>query len=326
MRRLLAVAAVLCLLGSCRAQMPAFYKTASRVTWVVENIDKVRPVWEKLGLTDIEEFPNVALTGTYEGKPVTIYVWQITGRIGNLTVDMIQPAEGQLNAYTHFLEKHGDGIFSIVHEVPTQAALEQEIARMRGKGVGVLQRVTMPKQGATLVYFDTEPEGKFNLGLVYRPGGMKAANGTAVIQHFGFSVRDLPPISAYWAKLGFPAMKIDHVPARADSTYKGQPLALAFDEGSQKYDQYSYAWMAAPPVPANIYADYLKAPHHREGMEHIAMTVNDLEKSIANYEALGFHVEQSGTWGEAGKAGSGSYVYMDTEKAGGLSVALVHSY
>ena len=243
---------------------------------------------------------------------------------------MIQPAEGQLNAYTHFLNKHGDGIFSIVHEVPSEAALKAEIARMKALGVGVLQQTKMPKQGATFTYFDTETEGKFSLGLVVRPGGMKAvdtgaAGRPAIVQHFGFVVRDMPPVSAYWEKLGFPAVKIDQIPARADTTYKGKQLLLPHYEGSQKYNQFTYYWVAAPAVPANIYGDYLKGPHGREGIQHIALAVPDLEKAIAEYEKLGYHVEQFSTWGTLGQPGSGAHAYMDTEKVGGLSAELYHA-
>ena len=75
-------------------ELPAYYKTVNRVVWVVENIDKARPAWEALGLSDIHEYPNIRMVGQFRGKPVTIYAWQITGHLGNLTVDMIQPAEG----------------------------------------------------------------------------------------------------------------------------------------------------------------------------------------------------------------------------------------
>ena len=113
---------MLLLASTCPAQLPDYYKTVNRVTWVVGNIDKVRPAWEALGLSDIQEYPNIQLVGQFRGKPVTIYAWQITGHLGNLTVDMIQPGEGQANAYTNFLSKHGDGILSIVHEVPSRQA------------------------------------------------------------------------------------------------------------------------------------------------------------------------------------------------------------
>src|SRR5690242_764617 len=84
----------------CPAQLPDCYKTVNRVTWVVGNIDRVRASWQKIGLADIREYPNIQLVGEYRGRPVTIYAWQITGRLGNLNIDMIQPAEGQENAYT----------------------------------------------------------------------------------------------------------------------------------------------------------------------------------------------------------------------------------
>jgi hypothetical protein len=315
---------VFSLAAVCSAQLPGYYKTVNRVIWVVENIDKVRAAWQALGLADIKEFPNIQLVGQFRGKPITIYAWQITGHLGNLTVDMIQPGEGQANVYTNFLAKHGDGIAAIMHEVPTQQALDQEILRMKGKGVGVLQQVNMGP--ATYTYFDTEPEGKFVLGLVYRPGGMPAtASGLPEISHFSPIVWDPAAVSAYWAKLGFPAFPMQHATPREDSRYKAKPLALAFEVGYQRHTQFRYEWISPPPSPANIYADFLNK-HHREGIQHIGMLVEDLPKSIAAYEKLGYHVHQSGAWGDVGKPSSGQYAYMDTDSAGGISVELVRSY
>ena len=92
-------AVLLSLVGSCSAELPSYYKTINRVTWLVQNIDRVRPAWAALGLSDIQEYPNIRLIGEDHGKPVTIYAWQITGHLGNLAIDMIQPAEGQLNGW-----------------------------------------------------------------------------------------------------------------------------------------------------------------------------------------------------------------------------------
>ena len=74
-----------------------------------------------------------------------------------------------------------------MHEVATRQALDEEIQRLRGKGVGVLQQVTVQRDRVpvTYTYFDTEPEGKFALGLLYAPGSARAAAGPAVITHFG---------------------------------------------------------------------------------------------------------------------------------------------
>ena len=314
------------LAGTCSAEAPDLYRTVNRVTWVVENIDKVRPAWAALGLSGIEEYPNIQLTGHFRGKPITIHAWQITGHLGNLTVDLIQPGEGQTNAYTDFLAKHGDGILSIVHEAPSRQALEQEVLRMKRKGVALLQQVTVAREQGpvTYAYFDTEREGKFALGLVYRPGRMRAASGPAVVTHFGAVVWDAAAVSAYWEKLGFPPFALERVTPRADSWYRDKPLSLAFDVGYQRHTQFPYEWISPPPSPANIYADFLNR-HHREGIQHIGMPVDDLARSVAVYEQLGYHVRQAGAWGEGGKAGSGKYAYMDTDSVGGISVELVQA-
>ena len=83
--------------------------------------------------------------------------------------------------------------------------------------------------------------------------------------------------------------------------------------------------MAAPAQPANIYADYM-GPRRREGIQHIALSVPDLDKAIADYGKLGYHVEQFSSWGTIGQPGSGVHAYMDTEKVGGLSAELYHAY
>ena len=156
--------------------MPACYKSVNSVTWLVQNVDLAKQGWIALGLSDIHEYPDVVLTGQDHGKPVKMWAWEITGHLGNLTVEMIQPAEGQLNAWNDFLGKHGDGIFSIVHEVKSQAEMAKEIKRMHALGVGVLQQLSFERDGkrVTYTYFDTEPQGKFVLGLVYWPGGAPA--------------------------------------------------------------------------------------------------------------------------------------------------------
>jgi len=257
------------------------------------------------------------LIGQFRGKAITIYAWQITGHLGNLTVDLIQPGEGQANAYTDFLARHGDGILSIVHEVPNPEALEQEILGMKTKGVAVLQQVTV--QGGpfpvTYTYFDTEPEGKFALGLAYRPGGMRAAAGPAMVSHVGAVVWDAAAVSAYWEKLGFPPFSMEPVTPRTDSRYRDEPLSLAFDVGYQRHTQFAYEWISPPPSPANIYADFLNR-HHREGIQHIGMPVDDLARSVAVYEKLGYHVRQAGS----------QHAYMDTDSVGGISVELVQSH
>jgi hypothetical protein len=317
---------VCALAGVGHAEMPACYKSVNRVVWLVQNVDLVKQGWIPLGLTDVHEYPDVVVTGQDHGKPVKMWAWEVTGHLGNLTVEMIQPAEGQLNAWNNFLGKHGDGIFSIVHQVSSSAEMTKEISRMHALGVGVLQQLSLDRDGkrVTYTYFDTEPQGKFVLGLVYWPGGAPPAGAPGTVSHIAPVVRELEPVSAYWQKLGFPAFRMEHATPRKDSTYRGKPLWFAFDVGYQNYTQFSYEWIAGPATPPNIYADFLKA--HTEGIQHLGMPVDDLSKAVAGYEKLGYHVWQSGAWGDVGKKDSGQYDYMDTDSIGGVSVELIHAY
>jgi hypothetical protein len=306
--------------------MPSCYKQVNRVTWLVQNVDLAKQVWIALGLSDIHEYPNIVLTGQDHGKPVKMWAWEITGKLGNLTVDMIQPAEGQRNAWNDFLGKHGDGVFSIVHAVASQSEMNMEIARMRGLGAGVLQQLSFNRDGKriTYTYFDTAPQGGFVLGLVYWPGGAPVGGQPGKISHLGLVVQDLIPASAYWQKLGFPSFRLEHATPRRDSTYRGKPLWFSFEVGYQHFDQFSYEWISAPATPDNIYADFLKL--HKAGIQHVGMPVDDLKKAVAAYERLGYHVWQSGAWGDVGKKDSGQYAYMDTDSIGGVSVELIHAY
>jgi catechol 2,3-dioxygenase-like lactoylglutathione lyase family enzyme len=325
--KLLRCLAVMCfLLGTCHAQLPEYYQTINRVTWLSQNIDAIFPTWIALGMTDIHKYANIKAVGTDHGKPATIYTWQITGRLGNLTVNFLQPAQGQLNSYNDFLEKHKDGIFSVVHEVPTREAMDKEIQRMASLGVSVLQQVTfeIDHTPVTYTYFDTEAQGKYVLGLVYWPSGAPRPLDQKTVSHIAPVVRDAAAVTDFWQKLGFPGFELEHAMPRDDSRYRGQPLSLAFEVGFQRIGSISYEWIQPPSTPANIYEDFLK--RHGEGIQHIGMPVDDLSKATAAYEKLGFPVWQAGAWGDIGKPDSGQYHYMDTDKIGGVSVELIHAY
>jgi methylmalonyl-CoA/ethylmalonyl-CoA epimerase len=318
---------VMCFLpGTCHAQLPEYYQTINRVTWLSQNIDAILPTWIALGMTDIHKYANIKAVGTDHGKPATIYTWQVTGRLGNLTVNFLQPAEGQLNTYNLFLEKHKDGIFSVVHEVPTRKAIDKEIERMANLGVSVLQQLTfeIDHTPVTYTYFDTEPQGKYVLGLVYWPSGAPRPLEQKTVSHIAPVVRDAAAVADFWQKLGFPGFELEHAMPRDDSRYRGQPLSLPFEVGFQRIGFVSYEWIQPPSTPANIYEDFLK--RHGEGIQHIGMPVDDLSKATAAYEKLGFAVWQAGAWGDIGKPDSGQYHYMDTDKIGGVSVELIHAY
>src|ERR1700719_2370854 len=124
---------------ACLAQLPEFYKRVNRVTWLVKALDPPLQGWAQFGLSGIHKDDDLTFEGQYRGKAVSIKARGATGSLGDLTVDMLQPGQGD-NAFMQFLGRHGDGIFSIVHEVATIEDMTKEIERMRGLGVRVLQQ------------------------------------------------------------------------------------------------------------------------------------------------------------------------------------------
>ena len=84
--------ALMCfLLGTCYAQLPEYYQTINRITWLSENVEGILPTWTALGMTDIHESAKIKAVGTDHGKPTTINTRQATGRLGNLTVNFLEP-------------------------------------------------------------------------------------------------------------------------------------------------------------------------------------------------------------------------------------------
>jgi len=53
--KLLRCLAVMCfLLRTCHAQLPEYYQTINRVTWLSQNIDAILPTWIALGITLVQ--------------------------------------------------------------------------------------------------------------------------------------------------------------------------------------------------------------------------------------------------------------------------------
>lgn len=309
---------------SAFAQFPDFYKSVDRVTWVVKDLKPVVSGWEGLhaAARDYGVFEHQAV---FRGKSVTVKTHAAVGRIGDLEVNWIQPLGGD-NAYTEFLAKHGDGIFSLVHRVPTLQALEDEAKRMSAAGVAVLQRATIETESGAITYlhFDTEPQGKYSLGLIFIPPAFEedlpASTGSKVTQ-FAFVTRDLRAASAYWHKLGFPEMSITHDPL-SDLVYRGKPGRFDQELGWQRHGKVVYEWIQPLKGPT-VYEEQFKA--HGEGLHHLAFNVPDMEKGIATWTAPGYVVAQSGAWGEKNKPGFGRFAYIDTGGFGGVTAELLWS-
>lgn len=305
-------------------QLPDFYKTVHRMSWVVSDLDRTTQGWRKLGFVELRDPVEVELPEVqYRGRPAAVKVRVASGFLGDVRVDWIQPLGGQ-NAYTDFLKEHGDGVFSLLHRVPALDSLDQELERLRGLGVGVLQRGTLADGSVQYAYLDTAARGKYVLGLVCLPPGLEdqPPPSAVKISQFALVARDPKTVSAFWEKLGFPAMTFTHGATR-DPRYRGKPGQFDQELGWQRHGRVPYEWILSLKGP-NVYEDHLKV--HGEGIQHLGLPVEDMDKAVGEWGKAGFAVAQSGAWGEEGKKGSGRFAYLDTDSIGGLTIELLWSF
>jgi catechol 2,3-dioxygenase-like lactoylglutathione lyase family enzyme len=312
------------MMSVCQAQTPDFYKRIGCVTWVVKSLDGPLDGWTRLGLSNVQRFDLLAYRGKYHNQTIRGTLRMATGQLGALTVDMVQPPATS-EAFTSFLARHGDGVFSIVHEVTNAEAMVKEKERMRALGVEVLEQIELEidNHPVSFMFFDTEPKGKYVLGLVYWPGGAPAASGTNRLSHIAFVVREMEGVSAFWTRIGFSTVRLEHASPRDDGTYHGKAILLPFEVGWDSHTRPGAEWIVPPQTPANCYNDFLTV--HGEGLHHFGIPVDDLERGVADYGRLGHQVLQTGAWGQNGNKGSGRYSYMDTDSIGGVCVELIRA-
>lgn len=310
---------------STPAALPDMYKSVHALVWVVRDLDATVAGWRKLGFADIRVARDVTFDVQYRAKPATCIVKVAEGHLGDVAVQWIQPLRGS-NAYSDFLARHGTGVFSLVHRARSRDALEAEIRRLAGLGVAVMQTESARASSGTSIrtYFDTEPRGKYALGLVYSPGpdpAPAAAPARKVVQ-FAFTVRELEPVLDFWSQLGFTDRSVTHPPLW-DLRYHDQPGQFDADLGWQRHGRVVYEWVHPLKGPT-VYSDHMEK--HGEGFHHIAFEVPDLDREIARWSALGFPFIQGGAWGEKGKPGWGRYAYQDTDAIAGAEVELLWNY
>lgn len=312
------------------AETPELYRKVASVHWVVRDLEATKAAWSRLGFRAVRDLGEMRVAGSFRGQSGTTRLRVATTRLAGLDVVWLQPVEGQ-NAFAEFLERHGEGVFSLNYQAPGLDALEAEVSRLSALGVGVLQRAqVLSGAGAlTIVHMDTESQGKYVLGLVHgAPPAAAPAEAAATaegppfpvkLSQYALVVESLQPVSDYWARLGFPAMDVTHPPL-SDLRYHGEPGRFDQKLGWHRHGTVTWEWIEPLQGPT-VYRDFLKA--HGEGLHHLAFDVPDIDAAARAWEAVGVPIVQSGAWGEKGKPGSGRFAYADTSAIGGVTIELL---
>ena len=152
-------------------------------------------------------------------------------------------------------------------------------------------------------------------GPAYHDPGMKVVTQVAIV------CRDIESTSKRWAAvLGVDPPRILTIKpgSEAKLVYRGHPsngqAKLAFLNLGQVTLE-----LIQPVGNDTAWKEFLDT--HGEGVHHIAFQVADPDKTIKEFQDVGMPVQHQGRFDDD----SGSYVYIDSAKALGVTLELLHS-
>ncbi len=290
------------------ADLPETYRAVSRVVFVVPNADQAAAAWARTG---VPTEPARPLDGVY-GRRATSALFE------NVVADFVEA--GDKGPLREFIGKHGSGVYALVHRVENVQSLESEVARFAKLGVKPALDVTWKDRGR-FVFLDTREHGRYSLALAVLPE-YKAPRPSLRITQYAFVAKELTAISAYWEKLGLPAMTYTH-PECSELVYRGKPGTFDMRLGWQRHGKVTYEWIQPLRGPSTYY-DHIEK--HGEGFHHLAISVSDMDQAIGQWSAYGFPMVMAGAWGEKGKPGSGRFAYHDLERCCGTEIELLWNF
>lgn len=153
-------------------------KKAVQIGIVVPDLDRsTRVLSELFGLGPFKfiEWPNRPDSKYwFRGNEESIKIRQGFVQAGDLELELIQPLEGERNAYCQFLDSNGSGIHHVLFEVDD---MDDVIESLKPQGVKVLQAGTGIRPGTRWALLDTTELVGFLIELRHRAPG---CDGTSI--------------------------------------------------------------------------------------------------------------------------------------------------
>ncbi len=109
----------------------------------------------------------------FRGRQERIKIRQAFVQVGALELELIQPLEGENNAYRQFLDEHGEGIHHILFETQD---MDGTVKLVKEQGVEVLQNGDGIRPGTRWALLDTQALVGFLIELRHRPGDSDGAS------------------------------------------------------------------------------------------------------------------------------------------------------
>jgi catechol 2,3-dioxygenase-like lactoylglutathione lyase family enzyme len=149
----------------------------------------------------------------------------------------------------------------------------------------------------------------------YRDPGIKVVTQVAIV------CRDIEATAKRWAAV----LGVD--PPQIRTTKPGSEVKVTF-RGKPSNGQAKLAFIRLGQVTLELIQPVGKdtswqqfLDKNGEGVQHVAFQVQDLDKSVAAFGAAGMPVLHQGRYDDD----SGAYVYLDSAKALGVTLELLHS-
>jgi catechol 2,3-dioxygenase-like lactoylglutathione lyase family enzyme len=153
-------------------------KQAVQIGIVVPDLDQATRLLTSLfgiGPFRFIEWPNRPESKYYfRGKEERIKIRQAFAQVGPLELELIQPLEGERNAYRQFLNERGGGIHHVLFEVED---MDQVVRNLSPQGIDVLQAGTGIRPGTRWALLDSQALVGFLLELRQRAPG---CDGTSI--------------------------------------------------------------------------------------------------------------------------------------------------
>jgi catechol 2,3-dioxygenase-like lactoylglutathione lyase family enzyme len=150
---------------------------AVQVGIVVRDLERSTGLLSKIfgiGPFRFVEWPNRPESKYFfRGHPEPIKIRQAFVQAGALELELIQPLEGENNAYQQFLDERGEGIHHILFETQD---MDGTVSLVKEQGVEVLQNGDGIRPGTRWALLDTQALVGFLVELRHRPGDSDGAS------------------------------------------------------------------------------------------------------------------------------------------------------
>ena len=138
--------------------------------------------------------------------------------------------------------------------------------------------------------------------------------------HIGILVKDIEKAMKYYSEIFHIGPWQDFGELQENALYYGKPHKLCYRAAMAPFGSLELE-LIQPTQDGGVFADDLKAKG--EGMHHVCIEVEDIEKNIEECKAMGFDIVDYVPMYEMEPGFSLGFIFINSDKVGGMKLELV---